>query len=167
MPGSLALSLSISLTLTFLLVPGVTAAEDLMAQIPEIDEAIAHFKKDDMEEGQKVIALEYFEMKGERKVKFSFNSRDAEGEDVGRISLGSYDTTNAIARQLGGLPEGVRRFHLDGYPPDGSHVTYGFFNGNPGYDTIKPMVVEILKEEREGISRTVPQKDGVKIEIEE
>ncbi len=116
----------------------------------------------------RVYSLEYFELKGERAVKYSFNLRDQKtGENAYRISLGSYESTNAIARELGDLKKGERRFHLDGYYPDGAHRTFGFFTGNPGYDQIKKLVKKIVTGKTKAISGTFSTEDGgSEIEIE-
>ena len=108
--------------------------------------------------GEKVMAFEYFELKGEMAVRYSFNILDETGQNQKfRISLGSYDMTNAISREQGELAEGERLFHLDGYYPGGMHRTFGFFDdGEPDYDTVKKMVIEILEGDRSSISSSAP-----------
>ncbi|MEM7011314.1 MAG: tetratricopeptide repeat protein, partial [Verrucomicrobiota bacterium] len=95
----------------------------------------AFFVRDQFAEGDYyVYGLEYFELVGERAIKYSLqvkNTKDSNEEF--RISLGSYETTHQIAKEAGSLPDGVRLFHLDGYV-GAAHYTYGMFHGNPGYD---------------------------------
>ncbi len=98
-----------------------------------------------------VMALEYFELEGEMAVRFSFHVRDRKtGKTLFKISLGSYESTNAFARGAGEIEEDERLFHLDGYF-ENSHTTYGMFKGEPGYDDVREMVVKIIEEELEKI----------------
>lgn len=105
--------------------------------------------------GLTIYAREYFELRGEQAVKYSLSAyrggkAESERELFTRISLGSYEATNKIAREHKQLKEGERLFHLDAYPPDGSHVSLGFFNGDPGYAEVKKRVIEVLKFQIEG-----------------
>jgi len=61
------------------------------------------------------------------------------------VSLGSYDTTTEITRELENKPEGWRLYHLDGYCGD-SHKTYGFFEEKPSYDVVREMFVKIYND---------------------
>lgn len=106
----------------------------------------------------KVFALEYFELSGERAIKYSNNiSKKNDPNYKFRISCGSYDSTNDFAKGKGELPEGGRRYHLDGYSPD-AHYTYDFFNGDPGYDTVKKKVIAILSQKTQPISSSIYNK---------
>ncbi len=99
-----------------------------------------------------VFALEYFELLGDRAIKYSLRAENStEPETEIRISLGSYDTTNSIALELGEIPKDKRRYHLDGYKKN-AHFTYAFFTSNPGYKLVKTMAREILQGKRGAIS---------------
>jgi hypothetical protein len=104
------------------------------------------------------MVFEHFELKGERALRYVFSvlGESGEGEEF-RISLGSYDITNAVAVQTGKVKKGERMFHLDGYYKWG-HVTYGFFTPEPGYDEVRKIVIGILegKAQPQSHSRTDP-----------
>lgn len=112
--------------------------------------------------GKAVLAFELFEFKGPRGMRYTFSILDeGRGTEEYRISLGSYDTTNAIWRETTKPTpkEGQRLFHLDGYFKNGGHATYGMFPGEPTYEETKKMVVGILEKEKRPISATVPATD--------
>lgn len=100
---------------------------------------------------QKVAAFEYFKPAGPQLVVYSFVVPDSTGKVDHRVTLGSYDTTNKVASELGELPPGKRLFHLDLYR-QGHHETYGFFVGQPSYDDIRPVVMEILEGKRKPVA---------------
>ena len=58
------------------------------------------------------------------------------------------------------LKEGERRYHLDGYDPDGSHVSFENFTNNPGYAATKKLVCEIVEGRRKPVSGWYPANDG-------
>lgn len=94
----------------------------------------------------KVMAFEHFELKGDRALRYVFSilNDKEDGEDY-RISLGSYDLTNAIwheSTKPTPKPE-ERLFHLDGYFK-GSHATYGMYTKEPSYDQVRDQVIKIL-----------------------
>jgi len=96
--------------------------------------------------GKKLMVFEHFELKGERALRYVFSVLDDSGEgEAFRISLGSYDLTNAVAARTGGLKKGERLFHLDGYYKWG-HATYGFFTPEPSYDEVRKIVIGVLEE---------------------
>ncbi|MEM9212706.1 MAG: tetratricopeptide repeat protein [Pseudomonadota bacterium] len=107
------------------------------------------------ENGQ-LFVLEYFELSGTRPRKYVFNLQNPETEEtLFVVSLGSYDTTTEFARATGDIGADERLFHLDGYSPNGSHYTYGFFNPMPTYDVIKELALDALEEELEIVSSTI------------
>ena len=119
------------------------------------------FIRDQFQAGKlKVYGMEYFKLIGARGVKFSFGVKhEAPGKEpvaVNRITLGSYDSTTAIARETGDIGPKERIYHLDAYPPDGSHHTLHFFIKNPGYGKAKALTIEALKGKLEAISSTIP-----------
>ena len=98
--------------------------------------------------GQRVMAFEHFELKGERALRYVFSILDATGQaEDWRISLGSYNFTNAVWRETRKPTpkEGERLFHLDGYFK-GGHATYGMFFPEPSYDDVRARVMKILEE---------------------
>lgn len=98
--------------------------------------------------GKKVLAFELFELKGDRALRYVFSILNAaEDDEEFRISLGSYNTTVAIWREMTKptpKPE-ERLFHLDGYFKWG-HATYGMYAPEPTYDAIREKVVRILEQ---------------------
>ena len=82
----------------------------------------------------------------------------SDGKTSFEISLGSYEATNAIARESGGLKRGERLFHLDGYYPGGRHQTFGMFRKEPTYDRVKRLVIEVIKGKRRPTSGTTPTR---------
>jgi tetratricopeptide (TPR) repeat protein len=106
--------------------------------------------------GKKVMAFEHFELKGDRALRYVFSivNEAGDGEEF-RISLGSYDLTNAIWRETRQPKpkEGERLFHLDGYFPN-RHATYGMYFPEPSYDAVRSQVVQILEGKNKPISGT-------------
>lgn len=103
-----------------------------------------------------VFSLEYFELKGDRARKYIFYLQDKEtSKDIFEVSLGSYEFTNQISREKGTIGSDERLYHLDGYDPDGSHYTYGFYNSLLEYDEVKQLVLSILNDEVSSISSTI------------
>ena len=80
------------------------------------------------------------------------------GNNLFDVSLGSYDSTTNISRELGEIGPDDRVFHLDGYAPDGSHYTYAFYNSEPDYDTVRKLVFKVLAGKHSAISSTVLSK---------
>lgn len=108
-------------------------------------------------DGGKLFVLEYFELKGERARKFIFKLQDVvTGDSKFEVSLGSYDVTTQISRELGEIGADERVYHLDGYGPDGSHYTFAFFHSVPDYEVVREMALKVLSGELEAISSTVP-----------
>jgi tetratricopeptide (TPR) repeat protein len=104
--------------------------------------------------GKKLMVFEHFELKGERALRYVFSVLDESGEgEAFRISLGSYETTNRIAVELGSVKKGERQFHLDGYY-GASHATYGFFTPEPSYDEVRKIVIGILEKKNQPQSQS-------------
>ena len=116
---------------------------------------------------RKLMVFEYFAPQGDKAVKYSFVVLDVKGmQQDFKISLGSYDTTTQVARETGSISKDERLFHLDGYFASGEHRTYGFFKGEPKYDDVRKMVIDILDEKMKAISGMKPTAKGVEVEIE-
>jgi hypothetical protein len=102
------------------------------------------------------MAFEHFELKGDRALRYVFVIlKEADDSEDFRISLGSYDTTNATWRAITKpTPKPSERlFHLDGYF-SGGHATYGMFSPEPSYDDTKLRVLRILEGKDGAISST-------------
>lgn len=118
----------------------------------------------------RVMVFEYFELEGERAVRYSFRPLGDDGVATDRWwSLGSYESTNQIARELGTIKAGGRVFHLDGYTDGGSgHATYGMFTEEPSYEAVKAKVKKIISDEEsmvgpprpKGADEKKPEKGG-------
>jgi tetratricopeptide (TPR) repeat protein len=119
---------------------------------------------------ERVMAFEYFELKGERAVRYSFQVLEpGKDEPKYKISLGSYDTTTQIARETDEIGPEDRIFHLDGYYPNGEHRTFGFYNEEPSYEDTREAVTAILEGKARPVSSSKPKGeggDGVDVEIE-
>lgn len=124
----------------------------------ELNEQIEYCRDRFEAGGRTVMAFELFEFKGPRGVRYVFSIMDDSDQEEYRISLGSYDTTNAIWKEMTkpAPREGERLFHLDGYFNNGSHVTYGMIRGEPTYEATKGMVIGILEKKTRPISATIP-----------
>ena len=109
---------------------------------------------------QKVMVFEYFELRGEFAVKYAFFALDAEKDNAVKfkISLGSYETTNAIMKESGAIKNGDRAFHLDGYFDEGHlHKTYAVYTSEPSYDEVRKLAVEAISGKAPVLSSS---KDG-------
>lgn len=128
-------------------------------EYPDLSEA-TFFIRDQFKAGDfYVYVFDYYDMDaGWRMGPIAWNFYlTKDGEDIERfISLGTYDTTTQIARELGDIGENDRVFHLDEYWPNGSHATHGMYKNKPDYDLIKAKVVHILKGETEPSSSFQP-----------
>ena len=100
----------------------------------------------------KVFAMEYFELSGDRAKRYVFHVTDPKsGKTLYRVSLGAYELTDQIAHQTGELKPGERSFHLDGYYPN-EHRTFAFFNKEPSYEETRKLVVEVIEGKAKPIS---------------
>ena len=102
--------------------------------------------------GRKVFAFEVFDPQGDRRIYYRFSIIDGvSGRETSFISLGSYDATTAIARELGEIPKTARAYHIDRYE-GASHQTYAHFNEKPSYETVRKATVEILGGKARAVS---------------
>ena len=111
--------------------------------------------------GQKIMAFEHFELKGDRALRYVFSvvNKTEDGEEF-RISLGSYEVTNSIWRETRNprpKPD-ERLFHLDGYFQNGAHATFGMYFPEPSYDDVRAIVIKILEKKVNPISATIPSQ---------
>ncbi|MES2902250.1 MAG: hypothetical protein V4723_21155 [Pseudomonadota bacterium] len=110
-----------------------------------------YFREQFQQDGRKVMVLEYFNPSGPKLIVYSFVVLDKTGQPDFKISLGSYDLTNQVALELGERPKDKRMYHLDLYRSN-SHETHGMYLGQPGYDQIRPVVVDVLSGKRKAAS---------------
>jgi tetratricopeptide (TPR) repeat protein len=106
--------------------------------------------------GEKVMAFERFELKGDRALRYVFSIVDESTNDVKyRLSLGSYESTNAYWHEATKpKPKDTDRlFHLDGYYEWG-HATYGMYFPEPSYDQVRATVIEVLEKKKKPQSTT-------------
>lgn len=102
---------------------------------------------------RKVMVFEYFEPAGARRVYYAFHVLKPDGGELGRYSLGSYDQTTLMARELGQIGKDERMYHLDWYHERG-HATHGFYRALPGYEEVRAQVVAAMTGERPPLSST-------------
>lgn len=97
--------------------------------------------------GQLIMAYQFFEPSGEWMQFYRFLAIDSKGHKEFFVSLGSYESTTQISRELGEIKANERLYHFDGYYPGGLHKTFGFLKGEttPSYDAIRPAILEILE----------------------
>lgn len=117
---------------------------------PEMKTEDSYVRDEFVVEGSRVVAVEFFELEGDRALRYSFLVFNSGHEHPDyRISLGSYIATNAVWRATKKptpKPE-ERVFHLDGYYADGSHATFGIHYPEPSYDAVREMIVKIVQQE--------------------
>jgi hypothetical protein len=89
------------------------------------------------------------------------------GEQILRIESADFDQPRFAKEHPDLAAAGARRFSLDGYGqeekmPDGTlkgtHMTYGFFDGQPAYDTIRQQIIAIANGARVAMSKTKGNK---------
>lgn len=108
--------------------------------------------------GRRVLALEFFELAGKRAVRYAFVVLTADGKEDYRLSLGSYDSTTQISREIGEIGPNERIFHLDGYYDGGRvHRTFEMYRAEPKYEEIKITVTQILDGKIKAASQTKSQ----------
>ena len=107
--------------------------------------------------GTRLLAVQHYELEGERAVRYVFYV--VEDEKVKeRYSLGSYEMTTLISRQMGEIGPDERLFHLDYYPADGGHKTFGFYDEEPTYVAARAAVERAILGDDAAVSETT--KDG-------
>lgn len=120
---------------------------------PQLSSQAMFCREQFKQDGHKVMALEYFNPSGPRLVVYSFIILNESGQQDYKISLGSYDSTNQVALELGERPKDTRIYHLDLYRGN-LHETHGMYLGQPGYDQIRQVVVDVLKGTNKAMSST-------------
>lgn len=92
---------------------------------------------------REVMVFEVFEPAGETRVFYAFHVLAPGGDEIRRYSLGSYDRTTQVARELGEIGGDERLYHLDWYEDD-AHATVRFYEAMPSYDEVRARVVTAL-----------------------
>lgn len=100
-----------------------------------------------------VFVFEYFAPAGDRMQYWRFCILNKKGEVDYYLSLGSYETTTSIARELGEIAKDARLYHLDEYTGN-AHWTYAFFKTKPSYEEVRAAVVDVLEGKLKPISGT-------------
>lgn len=103
-------------------------------------------------DGKRILAREFFELQGPRAVKYAFDVQELSGPFMYRISFGSYEFTNRVARETGQIREGERLYHLDRYFPGNKHETLGFFASELPYEEVKRLASDAISGRRAPIS---------------
>ncbi|MBI3862527.1 MAG: tetratricopeptide repeat protein [Planctomycetia bacterium] len=112
------------------------------------------FCREQFTAGEKqVVAFEYFELNGPMAVKYRFEVSGKKGDkSLYRITLGSYDVTTQLSRELGQIKKDERMYHLDSYAGR-AHSTYAFIGSRlPSYEQTRKLAVEIIDGKRRPIS---------------
>ena len=92
---------------------------------------------------------------------------DKDGNQTLRVTLESSDFDQPMwAKQHADLAaKGERMFSMDGYGPDQkqpngnitqTHMTFGFFDGHPPYDTVRDRILKIAEGQKAPLSRMDP-----------
>ncbi|MBM4016783.1 MAG: tetratricopeptide repeat protein [Planctomycetes bacterium] len=114
-------------------------------EVPSLKDAERYCRDRFTANRRKVIVYEYFEPRGERPVLYIFYVLDEKGRKTDyRLTLGSYVDLNLIAQQLKEVGPKERLFHLDGYYPDGTYRPFQRFRGEPPYDEVRRLCVQII-----------------------
>jgi hypothetical protein len=94
-----------------------------------------------LDNGMKLIAFQEYSPKSPNMIFYRFMSAE-EPSSSNFISLGSYDSTTEITREIEGKPEDWRLYYLDGYC-ENMHSTLGFYDKKPTYDQVRKAVLDI------------------------
>ena len=106
--------------------------------------AIEHYIRDIFAVGPRsVVTWEYFDLAGDWPSRYRFFVLDDQNNTLFTIGLSSSAQANANAQAFLGRPAKARIFHLDVEQND-TITTFKIFEGEPGYDAVKPLVVEMI-----------------------
>ena len=95
----------------------------------------------------RVDAIEYFEPVGKFHTYYRFLVRQPDGRRVWEIDVQSndFDEKSWAEAHPEEAAAGKRQFQITGHGDDENAVDYRMFSGEPDYDDIRVMVVEILR----------------------
>lgn len=103
--------------------------------------------------GHDVFAYELFNFSGERAVRYRFLVLKPDGTTDYVVSLGSYQSTTDMAREMGTISAKQRLYHLDGYFDGGRlHKTYAFYTREPTYNEVKLAVSRVVNGQQTPMS---------------
>jgi len=95
----------------------------------------------------RVDAVEYFESMGKFHTYYRFLVRQADGRRVWEVDVQSddFDERSWVQAHPDEAAAGARQFQISGHGDNSQNVEYRNFSGKPDYDSIRVMVVEILR----------------------
>lgn len=106
--------------------------------------SIDHYIRDIFTVGQRsVIAWEYFDLTGDWPTRYRFIVIDDSNNPLFAVALSSSQQAQANAPTILGHPAKARLFHLD-LQQDNTITTLKVFEGEPGYDTVKPLAITAI-----------------------
>jgi hypothetical protein len=115
--------------------------------------AIDHYLRDIFAVGGRSVAVwEYFDMIGAWPSRYRFFVLGDQGQTLYSIALSSSTAANANAAKLLGHPTKEWVFHLDIENGD-TVTTLKVFEGEPSYDTVKPLVIDAIRKQE---AKTTP-----------
>jgi tetratricopeptide (TPR) repeat protein len=96
----------------------------------------------------RVDAIEEFEPMGKFHTYYRFLVHQPNGERLWEIDVQSndFDERSWAEAHAAEAAQGGRQFQITGHGDDNQEVDYRMFSGQPDYDAIRAMVVQILKE---------------------
>ena len=106
--------------------------------------ALEHYIRDIFAVGQRsVVAWEYFDLSGDWPSRYRFFVLDDKDNTLFTVALSSSAQAQAHAQAILGRPAKARIYHLDVEQTD-TITTLKIFEGEPGYDVVKPLVVDAI-----------------------
>ena len=95
----------------------------------------------------RVDAVEYFEPVGKFHTWYRFLVRRPDGQRIWEVDVQSndFDEKSWAQAHPAQAAAGQRQFQLTGYGDNHQEVDYRMFSGQPDYDTIRAMVIQILE----------------------
>ncbi len=116
--------------------------------------AVDHYIRDIFPVGQRsVVAWEYFDLTGDWPTRYRFIVIDESDNALFTVALSSSPQAQANAQAILGHPTKARIFHLD-LEQDNIITTLKVFEGEPSYDTVKPLAITAILHGESG--KTTP-----------